>query len=100
MVFVTVRDDEEFPFFVHPDQMVVVRDDVVYAEQLVTREQNAAVDDADLVFIFIAVHVFSDFAKSAQGVNQRVAFLDLIFANRGLFVCQMPSLMVIRFIWH
>lgn len=58
--------------------MMVIRDDVIDPEQIITREKNSAVNDDNFVAMFEAVHVFSNFTQTAKGINQSVVFLNFM----------------------
>ncbi len=94
MILMTMRDHKKLSLFVHPDQMMIIGNDIVYAEQLVSGKQNAAVYDADFVFVLIAVHVFSDFSQTAKRIDERIALLDLVFIVSRFPVCRMPLMLI------
>lgn len=63
--------------------MMVIRDNIIDAQQLVSGKEHAAVHDADLVFVLVAVHVLADFSQSAQGVDQGIRFPHGIVLTGG-----------------
>ena len=75
MVLMTVGNDQRFDFFMIFDEVGVIRYDIVHAKQVSLGEHDTAVDDDNLIVMFEAVHVFTDFTKTAQGIYKRVGFM-------------------------
>ena len=77
VVFVAVGDEDPLDLFLVFDQVVVVLDHVVDAEQFVFGEEHPAVDDHDFVLELNAVHVLADFAQSPDSVEGDFVILDI-----------------------
>ena len=65
MVFMTMSDNHCLDLLLVLDQVGIIGNDVINAEQAFFREQNAAVDNDDFIIVFDAVHVLANLAESA-----------------------------------
>lgn len=65
MVFMAVRDDKTLDLVLVLLQMGEFRDYIIDTRHIIIREKDTAVDDQDRCGILDAVHILSDFSKSA-----------------------------------
>ncbi len=88
MVFMAMGNNQSLDLFTVFDKVGIVRNDIVYSQQVVFGEQNAAVDNDNLVIVFEAVHVLADFAKTAQSIHKRISLmidrLGCLFRDLGV----------------
>jgi hypothetical protein len=71
-------------------QITEIRDDEIYARQLLIGKHDTAIDDEDLLIVFIQHHVLADFTHSAQRndfdfVSTHDTFL--VLGNALLTIC-------------
>ena len=67
VVLMAVRDDVAAQLVDVALEVGRIRDDEVYAEHVVVRERDAAVDDDDISAVLDHGHVLADLVETAQG---------------------------------